>query len=132
MECQGCWWWLEGGVAAAAAGLVALVIDPELVPVPLMMVGLMFVRQGRREEGAWAVEQGWLLVLVVRAVFEDQSEPACCVLLVLVVLLHQEDVVEDEVAEETDEWRKGGELLDVQQDWCPDGFGVARMECRNN
>ena len=64
--------------------------------------------------------------------FEDQSEPACCVLLVLVVLLHQEDVVEDEVAEETDEWRKGGELLDVQQDWCPDGFGVARMECRNN
>ena len=70
MECQGCWWWLEGGVAAAE--LVALVIDPELVAVPLVMVGLMFARQGRREEGAWAVEQGWLLVLVIRAVFEGQ------------------------------------------------------------
>ena len=78
MECQGCWWWLEGGVAAAAE-LVALVIDLELVPVPLMMVGLMFGRQGRREEGAWVVEQGWLLVLVIRAELESQSEPASCV-----------------------------------------------------
>ena len=41
--------------------------------------GLILVRLGRREERAWVVEQQQLLVLVIRAELESQSEPASCV-----------------------------------------------------
>ena len=67
---------MDGGVAA---GLAAFAIGPELVAVLWVVVGLIFVRLGRREERAWVVEQQQLLVLVIRAELESQSEPASCV-----------------------------------------------------
>ena len=67
---------MEGG---GVVGFAVFVIGPEFVAVLWVVAGLILVRLGRREERAWVVEQQQLLVLVIRAELESQSEPASCV-----------------------------------------------------
>ena len=66
------------GLIAVVVGVVDLVVDSEPVGVLWMMIVLVFALEGRREEGARVADQKWLLVLVIRAGFEGESEPVCC------------------------------------------------------
>ena len=67
------------GLIAVVVGVVDLVVDSEPAGVLWMMIVLVFALEGRREEGARVADQKWLLVLVIRAGFEGESEPVCCV-----------------------------------------------------
>ena len=66
------------GLIAVVVGVVDLVVDSEPVGVLWMMIVLVFALEGRREEGARVADQEWLLVLVILAGFEGESEPVCC------------------------------------------------------
>ena len=66
------------GLIAVVDEVVDLVVDSEPAGVLWMMIVLVFALEGRREEGARVADQEWLLVLVIRAGFEGESEPVCC------------------------------------------------------